>query len=104
MKGEGGRIGVAVMRFHLRNRGGVCGAKRLQQFLGLTLELIEIRVLAECASGKGLVHNELLSWLRFHVSRCARCPLARAEKSSSKQDISRSFQGDTVLPADTAAP
>src|SRR5580700_4465023 len=34
----------------------------------------------------------------FSVSRCARCPLARAEKSSSKQStMLEQFQGDAVL-------
>src|SRR5438105_1534379 len=81
------------MRFHFVDGGCVSSANRFQQLLGLALQLVEICVFAEGASGKRLVHNELLSRLRVHVSRCARCPLARAEKSPSKQDMPRSFSG-----------
>src|SRR5206468_1700776 len=55
-------------------RGGVSIAERFEQFFSLTLELIQIGVLAHDASRDGLPHNELF--------RGARCPLSRAEKSS----------------------
>jgi hypothetical protein len=66
--------------------------------------LIEVRMFAQRARRLGLFHNELLSRLRLSVSRCARCPLARAEKSSLKlQNGTQYLQGDAVLPADTVA-
>jgi len=45
------------------------------------------------------------SFLGPRIQRCryARCPLARAEKSSSKTVCNQSVQEDSVLPADTVA-
>src|SRR4029078_6866494 len=78
-------------------------AKGIQQLFRLSLELAEVRVLAEGASGQGLVHDELLSWL----SVSARWPGVRS--FGQKRDHQRVMnlalhRGDTVLSADTEAP
>ena len=49
---ERARIGIAVMRVHFRDGVGSPAAKRVQQFLRLALELIEVRMLAQRASGR----------------------------------------------------
>jgi hypothetical protein len=73
------------MSTDLRDRGRIFRAKCVMQFLRLTLELIQIRMLANFASGQAAIHNELLSLrLRDPRQRDTRCPLARAEKRSLK--------------------
>jgi hypothetical protein len=47
-------VGVAVVQVNLGHRVGVAGAKRGQQFLGLAPELIEIGMLAQRTSGRGV--------------------------------------------------
>jgi hypothetical protein len=54
-------IGAFKMRANFGGRGGVSLTERFEQFFSLTLELIEIGVLAHDASRDGLPHNELLS-------------------------------------------
>src|SRR5207244_3200911 len=106
MERELRRVHVAVVSLHLRDGAGVTGAERLEQLLALPFGLLEVRLFSNRASGRDSAgHDELLSWLRRSRSWRARCPLARAEKSSSIQRRgNRSGQVDAVLPADTAAP
>jgi hypothetical protein len=72
---EFGSVCAAVVSLYFRRGTRIASQECSEQFLGLTLELIEIRMSAQFASGLRLFHNELLSG--------ARCPLVRAEKSSS---------------------
>ena len=92
------------MRVYLGDGIWLAGVECRHQFLGLAFELIDVRVFAQSARRLRLFHNELLSRLRISVSRCAWCPLARAEKSSLQLQIETSYLGgDAVLPADTVA-
>ena len=62
VQGEFRRVGSPVVRVHLRDGRSLPLGERLQQFLRLPLELIEIGVLAKLADGWSVMHNELLSW------------------------------------------
>ena len=105
VQGEFPGDGARVARGGFRHGVWFASEDCIQQLFRPAFELIEIRVLGERAGRKGLLHNELLSWLSVYGSVCfARCPLSRAEKSSSNQLLNlRTFQGDSVLPADTMA-
>jgi hypothetical protein len=70
VEGKRGGVRVVIVRRDLGDSRRIAGAKRLEQFPGLTLQLIEIGTLGkrarwERASG----HDELLSRLRRSVSR-----------------------------------
>jgi len=77
----------------------------LEQFLGLSFQLIEVRVRRKLTIGStsGRGHDELLSWPRVRVGRC---PVSA--RSGRKEFIERSIvptaQVDAVLSADTVAP
>ena len=99
------RISAPVVCVHLRDGIGITGAERLQQFLRLPCESVEIRCSRSLRVGRFFFTMSFFPGRAYRVSRCARCPLARAEKSSSKARCrDRRFQGDAVLSADTAAP
>src|SRR5262249_48174212 len=96
MKREFRGVGSAVVRVHLRDSAGLAGGQAAQQFFGLPLQLLEIRMRPHPAGGYVLVQ-----WSSFPR---ARCPHARAEKSSSKRTGRTAIQGDAVVSADTEAP
>jgi len=101
---EGGRVAPRKCAFTSATASGSPALNAAINSLAWRFELIDVRVFAQSARRLRLFHNELLSRLRISVSRCARCPLARAEKSSLQLQIETSYlRGDAVLPADTVA-
>ena len=78
------RLGAVVMRGDFSDGRTVPADEAIEQLLRLTSELPEIRMWRKRASRKGACgHDELLSGHRLRGCRGARCPLTRAEKSSS---------------------
>ena len=76
------RISAPVVCVHLRDTIGITGAERLQQFLRLPCESVEIRCSRSLRVGRFFFTMSFFPGRAYRVSRCARCPLARAEKSS----------------------
>jgi hypothetical protein len=106
VKGEFPQVGAGIARGGFGDCVWFAGTNCVQQFLRLAFELIEVRVPGEHAGRERLVHNEA-PFLAVHtrISGFARCPLSRAEKSSSKSTAeTANIQGDSVLSADTVAP
>ena len=63
MQREVGRVRAVVAGVYFRDGVGLAVAERVQEFLRLPTELIEIGVLAQRASGRdSRGHDELLSW------------------------------------------
>jgi hypothetical protein len=59
---ERGGVRVAIICVHLCDCGGNARGKCLQQFFGLALELIQIRMLSQRAKRRVVLQHELLSW------------------------------------------
>src|SRR5262245_64947158 len=79
------------MRFDFPGGRWVARDEGAAQFLRLCSKLLEVGMLWQNACRQVSSHNELLS--------CARCPLARAEKSSSKCLTEESeFRGTLSFP------
>jgi hypothetical protein len=70
------------MRVHLADGGGFSGDKCFEQFFGLPLELMDVRVFAKDASVWEFFHNELLSWLRM-----SRQPLRPVSACSGRKEF-----------------
>src|SRR5688572_30809704 len=104
VQGERRPVEVTVVRLHLGERRRIAGSRRVKQLPGLTFQLIQIGMLAKRTCGRLMGgHDELLPGCALRQP-CARCPLTRAEKSSSRRRLSNAFtQGDAVLSADTVA-
>src|SRR5690349_3058218 len=100
-----GRVCVAIVSIDLRDGSGIARDKCVKQFLRLTLELIEIRMLANLASGQTVIH------MSSFLCGCAICadPLRPVSACSGRKEFSQTtqsgykVQGDAVLPADTEA-
>ncbi len=100
---EGRWIGPLEMRVHFLRRGGISGAKGLEQFLGLPLELIEIGTVAKRTGGRcGTAHDELL--FRLHQGSAAGPVSAHSGRKEGHRRLwSVPVQEDAVLSADTEA-
>ena len=99
-------IGAVVVRSHRREGIRVTGANGTNEFLRLSLQVIEAGMGRKRASADGrtgwVSHDELLPW--SHLRR-GRCPVsARSGRKSSSTDQLSDAQADSILPADTAAP
>src|SRR5438094_617489 len=87
------------MRVHLADRGGLSSAEGLQELFRLALELVEVGVLAERASGKRLVHDELLSWLTFtSAAGPVSARSGRKEFNEPRYEPSTSIRGTQSFP------
>ncbi len=100
VQGEVRRIRLAVVCVHLGDSVGLSRSESLQQFFGLPLELIEIRVLAKRAGRQILIHNELLPGLRFlrQPLRPVSAGSGRKEFIEATMQISKHFRGTQSFP------